>query len=148
MFMNTLQKKAFFILRVLLGWVFLYAGLAKIFTPGWSAAGLLHAAKTFPALYAWFSTPGILPVVNFLNAWGLTLLGVSLILGLFVRWSTIPGMVLMLLYYFADNAFPSFPSGFIVDEHVIYIAALVLLFAFNAGKIWGIDGILGKTDKR
>ena len=145
--MNILQKKAFFILRVLLGWVFLYAGLAKLLTPGWSAAGLLSVAKTFSGFYAWFATPGILPIVNFLNAWGLTLLGVSLIGGLFVRWSAIPGMVLMLLYYFADNAFPSVPSGFLVDEHVIYIAALFLLFAFNAGKVWGLDGILDKTDK-
>ncbi len=145
--MNILQKKVFFILRVLLGWVFLYAGLAKLLMPGWSAAGLLNAAKTFPGLYAWFATPGILPIVNFLNAWGLTLLGVSLILGLFVRWSAIPGMLLMLLYYFADNAFPSVPSGFLVDEHIIYIAALLLLFAFNAGRIWGVDGILDKTDK-
>ena len=147
MFMNTLQKKAFFILRVLLGWVFLYAGLAKLFTPNWSAIGLLNAAKTFPGFYAWLGAPGLLPIVNFLNAWGLTLLGVSLILGLFVRWSTIPGVVLMFLYYFADNAFPSVPNGFIVDEHVIYIAALLLLFAFNAGRVWGLDGVLCRGNK-
>lgn len=144
MFMNILQKKAFFIFRVLLGWLFLYAGLAKLFTPGWSAGGMLHAAKTFSGFYAWFATPGVLPVVNFLNAWGLTILGASLILGLFVRWSAIPGMALMVLYYFLDNAFPSVPNGFLVDQHVIFIFGLLLLFAFNAGKCWGLDELIGK----
>ncbi len=144
MFMSILQKKAFLILRILLGWVFLYAGLSKIFTADWSAAGFLHSAKTFLAFYSWLTTPGILPIVNFLNEWGLTLLGISLILGIFVRWSSIAGIILMILYYFAVNQFPSVASGFLVDEHVIYAAGLLLTYAWNAGRIWGLDEVMDK----
>lgn len=140
--MNGLTKKTVAALRVLLGFVFLYAGLSKIFTAGWSAAGFLNSAKTFHGFYAWLATPGMLPLVNFLNEWGLILLGVSLMAGIFVRWSSIAGIILMVLYYFAANPFPTVASGFLVDEHVIYAADLLLLYALNAGRIWGIDGLL------
>ncbi len=73
--------------RIILGWLMFYAGVTKLMTPGWTAAGVLSGAKTFAGFYAWLAIPGLIGLVNFLNAWGLTLLGVSLILGLFVRWS-------------------------------------------------------------
>ncbi len=130
--------------RVVLGWLMVYAGAAKLLTPGWSAAGFLNGAKTFAGFYAWLATPGLIGVVNFLNAWGLTLLGVSLILGLFVRWTAWPGVALMLLYYFASNALPAVPNGFLVDEHIIYALLLAIFFATNAGKYFGLDSLCGK----
>jgi len=60
--------------RVVLGWLMFYAGLTKVLAPGWNAAGFLNGAKTFSGFYAWLATPGLLGIVNFLNAWGLTLL--------------------------------------------------------------------------
>ncbi len=130
--------------RIVLGWLMFYAGLLKLITPSWTAAGFLHGAQTFAGLYAWFATPGLIGIVNFLNAWGLTLLGVSLILGLFVRWTAWPGVALMLLYYLASNAFPAVPNGFLVDEHVIYALMLVVFFYANAGKHFGLDALIGK----
>lgn len=126
--------------RIALGWLFFYAGLVKILNPEWSAVGFLVNAKTFPGLYAWFVSPSVIGIVNFINEWALLLLGVSLVLGLFVRWSTIPGALLMVLYYFAGNAFPAVANGFIVDEHIIYIAILILFFVTSAGNYFGLDG--------
>ncbi len=125
--------------RVALGWLFFYAGLVKILDVNWSAAGFLNNAKTFPELYAWFASPSVIGVVNFINEWALLLLGVSLVLGLFVRWSTIPGALLMVLYYFAGNAFPTVPNGFIVDDYIIYIAMPILFFVTNDGHYFGLD---------
>src|SRR3989304_449706 len=97
--MTKFEKISLFLLRVGLGWFFFYAGITKVLDPSWSAAGYLQNAKTFSGFFAWFASPGILPVTNFLNEWGLTILGASLILGIFVRFSSGLGIILMLLYF-------------------------------------------------
>ena len=100
------RRLSVFFLRISLGWLFFYAGVTKLFDPAWTAAGYLKGAKTFASFYEWLLTPSILPVVNFLNEWGLTLIGVSLLLGVMVRLSSILGAALMLLYYFVVLDFP------------------------------------------
>ena len=138
--MTKSQKISLFLLRLSLGWMFLYAGITKIINPEWSAAGYLKGAKSFIWFYQWLLNPGILPIVNFINEWGLTLLGISLILGIMVRLSSILGALLMLLYYFVILDFP-YPNlnSFLVDQHIIY--AFVLLFFANlrAGRVWGLE---------
>jgi thiosulfate dehydrogenase [quinone] large subunit len=123
-----------------MGWLFLYAGFSHITTPGWSAAGFLNGAKTFPAFFHALTAPQILPMVNLANEWALVLLGVSLIAGLFVKWSAPLGALLMLLYYLPGLSFPHVASGYLVDEHIVYIVALLYMAAAGAGKAWGLDG--------
>ena len=127
-------------LRVSLGWMFFYAGITKVMNPEWSAAGYMKGAKTFAGFYQFLTQPGMLPVINFINEWGLLLLGVSLIFGVFVRLSSVLGAVLMLLYYFPILDFP-YPNAhsFIVDEHIIYALALALLAAWRAGRTYGLE---------
>ena len=138
--MNITQRVMLFALRLAMGWMMLYAGITKVLDPQWSAAGYLKGAKTFAGLYQWLLSPGILPAVNFINEWGLTLLGVSLILGIFVRLSSVLGAVLMLLYYFPVRIFPyAGKHSYLVDEHIIYALVLLLLAAMRAGRIWGLD---------
>src|SRR3989344_4293457 len=98
--MNQIQKLTLFLLRISLGWMFFYTGITKVLDPQWSAAGYLQGAKTFTGFYNWLLQPGILPITNFVNEWGLTLLGVTLILGVFVRLSSVLVAVLMFMYYF------------------------------------------------
>ncbi|MEK7636361.1 MAG: DoxX family membrane protein [Patescibacteria group bacterium] len=138
--MTFFQKISLFLARVSIGWLFFYAGITKVLNPEWSAAGYLRGAKTFTDFYQWLATPGVLPFVNFVNEWGLTLLGVSLIAGVFVRLSSFLAALLMLLYYLPMLNFP-YPNSysFIVDEHIIYISALLLLASFRAGRVWGLE---------
>ena len=126
-----------------MGWLMLYAGITKIVNPEWSAAGYLVNAKTFSGLFAWFAQQNILPFTNFINEWGLTLLGVSLILGAAVRISSLLGAALMMLYYFPILDFP-YPNvhSYIVDEHIIYAMILLYFAAMRAGKAWGLDARL------
>lgn len=129
-------------LRLALGWMYLYAGVSKITDSAWSAEGYLKGAKTFSSLYLWLASPGVLPVVNLLNEWGLALLGASLILGLFVRQSALLGILLMTLYYLPILRFPYVGSHFfLVDEHIVFIGALCVLIAGRAGRIWGMDAM-------
>lgn len=127
-------------LRLSLGALFFYAGITKVLDPSWSAAGYLLSAKTFPGLYAWFASPDILPFINVVNEWGLTLVGLCLILGIFVRISSIGGATLMALYYFPilDGVYPN-AHALIVDEHVVYFFAFLVLAAFRAGRVFGLE---------
>jgi len=138
--MTQFQKLSLFLLRITVGWMMFYAGITKVIDPTWSAAGYLKGAKMFTGFYQWLLTPGILPIINFVNEWGLTLLGLSLIFGVFVRLSSFLGAILMLLYYFPilDFPYPN-PHAYIVDEHIIYLFVLLLFASFRAGRVWGLE---------
>lgn len=140
MIMTKPQKIFSVLLRISLGWLMFYAGITKMFNPAWSAEGYLKGAKTFTGFYQWLASPAVLPVTNFINEWGLTLLGISLILGVGVRLSSVLGAILMLLYYFPILSFPyPNPHSFLIDEHIIYTVALLLCAALRAGRVWGLE---------
>jgi len=127
-----------------MGWLFFYAGITKVLDPKWSAAGYLKGAKTFTGFYQWLVGSDILPIINFINEWGLTLLGVSLILGIFVRMSSVLGAVLMLLYYFPILEFPYVGHSFLVDEHIIYALALIMFASLRVERLWGLENLFLK----
>lgn len=133
-------KVAVFLSRVGLGIMFFYAGITKVMNPNWSAAGYLNNAKTFPDLFQWFASANNLGWVNFMNEWGLTLVGLALIVGLLVRWASLGGILLMILYYFPIMEFPYVgPNSYLIDEHVIFMFVFLILIASNAGTFWGLD---------
>ncbi|MDP3785346.1 MAG: DoxX family protein [bacterium] len=138
--MTQFQKVSLFLLRISLGWMFFWAGITKVLDPAWSAEGYLNGAKMFIGFYQWLISPNILPIVNFVNEWGLTLLGISLILGIGVRLSSILGAALMALYYFPILDFP-YPNqhSFLVDEHIIYALVLLLFANLRAGRVLGLE---------
>jgi len=125
------QKYSMLALRITLGWYFLYAGFSKIIAPAWSAEKYLTAATTFKGFYAWLATPTMLSITNFVNEWGLLLIGLCLVLGVFIKWAGPAGAIMMILYYFPVLTFPTVGHGYIVDEHLIYAAGLLLLAAYH-----------------
>lgn len=146
--MNNQLKMAVFLSRVGLGIMFFYAGITKVLNPAWSAAGYLGSAKTFPDLYQWFASAGNIGWVNFMNEWGLTLIGLALISGLLVRWASLGGILIMILYYFPIMQFPYVgPNSFLIDEHVIFMFVFFILIASNAGTFWGLDSWLKRLRK-
>lgn len=138
---NATKPQKFFLVlsRITVGWMFFYAGITKVLNPQWSAEGYLKGAKSFVWFFQTLLDPNILPIINFMNKWGLVLLGVSLIIGLFVRFSSLLGIILMTLYYLAL----SFPHpnlhSYIVDEHLVYVSILLFFASVKAGRIFGID---------
>ena len=138
--MSKIEKIVVFLLRLSLGWIFLYSAVTKISNPNWSAAGFLKGAQTFSDLYHWFASPSVLPVTNFLNEWGQLLLGISLVLGIGVRLSSILGVVLMLLYYFPQLNFPYIgKTSYLIDQHIIYSLVLIYFAVIRAGRIYGLE---------
>lgn len=127
-----------------MGWYMLYAGIPKVLNPEWSAAGYLAGAKNFAGFYNFFLAPGMLPITNFMNAWGITLIGVSLVLGISVRWSSFFGILLMILYYFALPFPKQTLHSYIVDAHFINAVGFMVLGAYNAGRVWGLENWFSK----
>lgn len=136
-----------FLLRISMGALFFYAGITKVLNPNWTAAGYLKGAKTFSEFYNFLLQPNLLPITNFVNEWGLTLLGISLLLGIFVRLSSYLGAALMLLYYIPILHFPYVGTGttsFLIDQHIIFILVLLFLGEVRAGRVvWWLGKRLG-----
>jgi len=133
------DKKLLAAMRIALGWLFFYAGITKVLNPAWSAKGYLASSKTFSGFYSWLASDAVLPVVDFMNEWGLTLLGVSLIVGAFVRLSSLLGALMMVLYWFPVLDFPKVEHGYLVDDHVIYALVLLYFAAAKAGRHYGLE---------
>ncbi|MDE2230373.1 MAG: DoxX family protein [Alphaproteobacteria bacterium] len=139
----TLDKSVIFVLRVLVGWVFLYAGTWQIWE-NYSAAGFLNHVVTFHSFFVNFATPAVLPATDFLMKWGHLLIGLSLVSGLMVRVSGPFGALLMIVYYFAHIQWPFVGDhlNFLVDFHLVYATVIVYLVAHDAGHVWGLDGLV------
>ena len=123
-----------------MGWLMFYAGITKVLNPEWTAAGYGMSAKTFSGFYQWVISSANISWIDFVNQWGLTLLGISLILGIGVRFSSTLGAVLMLFYYFPILEFPyAGEHSYIVDDHIIYALVLALFAVVRAGRYYGLE---------
>jgi thiosulfate dehydrogenase [quinone] large subunit len=105
----------------------------------------LKGAKMMVGFYSFLQGSSVLPIVDFINEWGLTLLGLSLIFGVGVRLSAPLGALLMVLYYIPLGfPYPN-PHALIVDEHIIYACTMLFFGAIDAGKYWGLSEKLQNT---
>jgi len=143
-------------LRLFIGWYFLYEGLAKVFTPNWSAYGYLIDSKGIfaPFFVQLTENPAVLSVVNFINIWGLTLVGLSLILGLFNKTGYIGAILFLLMFYlshppllYAKYILPTEGSYLWIDKNLIMLAAVVVLMLFPTSRIIGFDSLLIRKKK-
>lgn len=150
---SNFQIGALVALRLLIGWHFLYEGLAKFLSPYWSSAPYLGDSKwIFGDLFVRLaSDPTAITVVDLLNMWGLTLIGLGLMFGLFERTSLIAGVVLLALYYLAAPPFPDYRyampsegSYLVVNKVLIELAAMLVLLAFPTAKQFGLDRFLAR----
>ena len=100
-------------LRVLIGWHFLYEGLAKLLNPEWTAAGFLSESRwLFSGLFTSIvENPSALKIVDFLNVWGLIAIGLGLIVGFCAIAAKIAGIFLLLLYYLSNPPFIGYSSA-------------------------------------
>lgn len=138
-----LDRSIIFVLRIMMGWTFLYAGVWQIWE-NFDTAGFLNHVVTFHDVFAVFAAPAILPYTDFLVKWGHLLIGLSLVSGFLVRVSGPFAVLLMITYYFAHMKFPYIESNvnFLIDYHLVYATVIVFLMARRAGHVWGLDGLI------
>ena len=148
---TKLQVVALVALRFAIGWHFFYEGLTKITNPYWTSAGYLSASQGFAS--EWFewlvSDPSRLAMVDGLNKWGLLILGLLLMLGLFTRTATIFAIVLLALYYIAappwvgfEYSIPQEGAYVIVNKNLVELFALFVTLLFPTGRLIGLDRLI------
>ena len=134
--MISLKHLLFGLLRIGMGWIFLWAFLDKTFGLGFSTAterawlaggspttGFLSNATSGPFMDIFKGLAGN-PFVDWLFMIGLLCIGLSLIFGVGMRIAVCSGIVMMALMYLAT--LPTENNPF-VDDHVVYGLVLLLL---------------------
>lgn len=148
-------RRSLAVLRLATGFIFLWAFLDKTFGLGYAtplerawvnggtpAQGYLRSdAVTGPLKDFFISLAN--PVTDVLFMVGMLGIGVAVMLGIGLRVSAVAGTILMVFMYLAE--WPFFPltgsNNPLVEYHIIYALALIVIAATFAGDTWG----LGKT---
>jgi thiosulfate dehydrogenase [quinone] large subunit len=146
--LSATQVNALVLLRMLIGWHFLYEGVLKLYSPAWTAKGYLLGASFLPGFFRWLASDPLISVVDTLNVAALVAVGLALVIGLKTQWAAIVGMGLLLLYYLAHPPFPGLPQGpaegsyWIVNKNLIEASALLVLYLFPTETSFGIARLL------
>jgi thiosulfate dehydrogenase (quinone) large subunit len=162
---NHMGGRALAILRVFVGFIFLWAFLDKTFGLGFTTSGakawinggsptsgfLGHVAEG-PFRTFFLGLAGS-PVVDFLFMLGMLAVGVALILGIGLRLSAIAGSLIMVLMWAAEwpmasltfDGQPTASTNPFVDYHLIYALAIIVCALFAAGHTWGFGRIWEST---
>lgn len=139
------------VLRVLVGWHFLYEGIAKLTSSSFTAAGYLKMARgPFAGLFHWLAAqPNLLANADLMTMWGLTIVGLLLILGLFTRLASLGAIAFLLMFYFATPPFvgyfyalPSEGSYLLVNKNLVELGALVVILLTGSGLVYGLDRLV------
>ncbi len=146
--MKNTSTKTFIItiLRLAIGWHFLYEGISKMMAENWSAAYYLNGSMgIFSGFYNWMGSSEILmKAIDPLNVYGLILIGLCLAVGFGTRIAALLGGLLLTMYYFAYPPFGSSvamqPVGniYIVNQQFIE-AAILFALVFFKDRGYGID---------
>lgn len=144
---NTKEQLIWALLRIGLGWVYLWAFLDKLFGLGFSTAadkswlnggsptmGFLKNSPSGPLADFYHSLAGN-PVVDWLFMLGLLLIGLALILGVGMKIASYSGTLLMLMMWSAVLPPKQNP---LIDDHIIYLLLLLAFTQVKAGQHYGL----------
>ena len=103
----NLPRVSMTVLRVFVGWHFLYEGISKLAMDNWSSSAYLMESKwLFSGFFHWIiDNPTALAIVDFINIWGLILIGLGLFVGMFTSVASVSGVILLIIYYVANPPF-------------------------------------------
>ncbi|GLZ76021.1 membrane protein [Actinorhabdospora filicis] len=150
---STATGRALAVLRIAIGWIFLWAFLDKLFgfgepTPagkGWidgasPTAGYLKSVDG--PLGGLFHNLSGQAWADWLFVGGLAGLGIALVLGIGLRVAAIGGFFLLVLLW--ASSLPLMANPFL-DQHLVYWLAIVALAFANAGDTWGLGRAWART---
>ena len=147
--LTPIHKFLLLVLRFCIGWHLFYQGVGKILAVEWTSRGYLESSTgPFSGLFHWIvENPSLLATADVCTKWGLIVLGLALMLGLFTRLSAFGGVALLMLFYLASPALVT--DGFVVqsaegtelyvNKTLIEALALSLVLVFPTGQIAGLD---------
>lgn len=126
------------IVRIAIGWHFLYEGLAKIFAAGWSSAPYLAASRWIfaPLFNSMAESTAVVAAVDFLNIWGMILVGLGLMTGLFTRWASAGGAIMLFFFFVAYPPIPGYMFGVPVEGSYLWVNRNLIEFFILASFIF------------
>jgi uncharacterized membrane protein YphA (DoxX/SURF4 family) len=145
---SRLQTGLLTLLRIAIGWHFLYEGHAKFFSGSWTSAGYLEASRwIFGGAFQWMAShPAVIALVDAVNIGGQILIGLLLITGTLTRAASLAAIALLLLYYLANPplvglglAIPADGHYLVVDRNLIELLTLAFLAALPVTALPGVD---------
>ena len=145
---SKIQLTVLVTIRLVIGYHFLFEGMDKLFTPGWTSAMFLSQSNwIFADFFRALAESSIaLTIVDFMNIWGQILIGLGLILGLFSKGAAYAGALLLFFYYIA---IPPFMNGYtFIDKNLFELFAFLVVAIFPTSQIIGLDLLINKWKKR
>ena len=155
--MNTLKKTwelkdSIVLLRVLIGWHFLYEGIIKLYNPDWTSFGYLASAQgPLKPFFTALTGETMLIWVDGLNMAALIIVGLTLTLGFFEKTGAFIGIGLLALYYLAHPSFPWLTevnvegSYWFVNKNLIELVACMVIFQYPTAQYFGLSRLFGKN---
>jgi len=150
--LTTWQQLLLVLFRFTLGWHLFYQGYGKLRAPHWSAEGYLRGAAGPLAdlFHSIAAHSNWLLLADRATVWGLIILGLLLMVGLFTRAASMTAIALLVLFYAAQPPFPVHgfappnPDGYelYANKVIIEILALAVAATFDSGRISGLDVLL------
>lgn len=140
------------VLRLATGFIFFWAFLDKTFGLGYStpperawisggtpSQGFLNSDSVIGPLKPFFASIAS-PVSDVLFMVAMLAIGLAVLLGVGLRVSAVVGTVLMIAMYLAEWPFGANAASTnpLVDYHVIYALALIVIAVLAAGDTWGL----------
>jgi thiosulfate dehydrogenase [quinone] large subunit len=156
------------VLRLMMGWTFLWAFLDKCFSLGFStgrdpktgaidffgsAAWInggsptdgflefgLHTKEPFLSFYQGLAGS---PIIEWIYMISMAGIGIALLLGILTRLAAIAGIVWMIIFYTASALWPE--NNPFLDEHLVYAVILAGIAYVGAGRWLGLGGMWRRT---
>lgn len=139
------QRNVLILMRLAIGWHFLYEGILKLYNPAWTAKGyLLSSEGIFSGFFSWLASDGLIGITNTANIVILLFVGAALILGYLEKPAAIAGAALLFMYYLAHPAFPGLNQGpvegnyWLINKNLIEAFGLLVLWQFPTSEFFGI----------
>lgn len=106
-----------------------------------------QASENPIAFYKHFLEATVIPNSNLfaqLTAWGETVVGIGLTLGLLTGLASLVGLILVLNYGLATQWMSTGQQGF----HLVLFFIMLAIFFARAGRVWGLDAWLARRNPR
>jgi uncharacterized membrane protein YphA (DoxX/SURF4 family) len=143
-----MKKPKLFIalLRMSLGWIFIYQGFLGFTNPEWSLKPYIQNAQTFPTFYAQVEQQPVLRYASYAFKSLYIFVGMLLMTGISARIASFVGCLMMLFLYFAKLNFPYVgANAYIINEYIINAIILLYLFLARHGEHFSIGKLFKKS---
>ncbi|MBN1783242.1 DoxX family protein [bacterium] len=154
--LSKIQTWLFTLLRMAIGWHFLYEGMDKLWTPDWTAAGYFERSRWILApVFHWIAAhESLMFICDAVTIAGLIGIGLFLMLGLKTKIICLAGVTFLavvtvihppLIGY--DFGIPAEGQYLLVNKNIIELIALLVLAWIPDSEMPGIDYLLKHRPK-